>query len=801
MWTAGGRVVGTTLQHYRILDLLGRGGMGEVYLADDTKLGRRVAVKMLPPDVAGDRERRARFTREASVLASLNHPNIVTIHAVESVDRHDFIVMELVDGEPLDRVIARGGLRVEQLLALATEMADALAAAHDQGVIHRDLKPSNVMVTPDGHAKILDFGLARRARNLSDGSTLQETASELTRAGTFLGTVPYMSPEQVQGGPVDARSDVFSFGVVLYEMAVGRPPFPGSTLAEITASILRDSPPPVDAVRADLPQGLARIVRRSVEKDPERRYQSAKEVRNELNDLTKEIAAERVLASARAAPPAGTSRFRVSAKLALGAVSLFALAAVWSVGRPVLERFRDPGRAAESPIRSLAVLPFQAQMSGTEQEYLVEGMHDALVTDLSKISALRVISRTSVLRYRDTTRPIPEIARELGVDAVVEGSVLLAEGRVRVTAQLIRGATDTHVWADSYDRDLENVLRLLSEIAGAIAREIHVVVTREEQDRLVSAPAASPEVQELYLKARFFTSSVQAGDLRKAIDLYRQAIDRDDMFAPAHAGLAQAELLTGFFGSAPLDASMSRAESAARRAFALDPTLAAAHSALGLIKLYYRWDWTATVEFKRALELNPNDVFARHGLADHAAFTGNHDESLRQVELARQSDPLSPLALLPVPAHLEFARHYDEAIRVATEILELFPDNRSARALLGDVLLRTGANERALDAYRRAAEGNATLLEAIERGYRAGGAQGLKRAMADHYAARGGDNLVTVATLYAAAGEPERALDWLDKAIQARRPQVLHVKMHPDFDSLHGNPRYESLLKRIGFPE
>jgi serine/threonine protein kinase len=788
---------GLVLSHYRFVEKLGEGGMGVVWKAVDTALDREVAVKLLPESVATDPDRLSRFRREAKAVAALNHPNIVTIHSVEEADGIPFFTMELVEGESLQGLLAQGELPVKRILELAIPVADALAAAQGKGITHRDIKPANVMVTRDGRVKVLDFGLARLRRDADPG--LLSRADTETLEGVVLGTAPYMSPEQALGKPLDHRSDIFSFGIVLYEMATGTRPFAGETAAAVVSSILRDVPQSVDSLRPGLPQGLGRLIARCLEKEPARRYQSAGDLRNDLEDLTRET-------GSTPSPPAGPrprpGRLRPRLAAAAAAATLLAVSLILAGNRNLLRRFGSSAVTGPA-IQSLAVLPFENLMRDPAQEYVVQGVHDALIADLSKTGALRVISRTSVMRYRDSRKPVPEIARELGVDAVVEGSVLRAEGRLRIIAQLISGRTDQHLWAETYDRDAGNVLGSSSEIAQAIAQQIHLVLTPAVRTRLSSARKAAPEVEETLLRARFLLNQMTRENHETVLELFRRATELDPSFAPSFAGLGGAEFLGGFAGFAPLDDSMGRAEAAARKALELDEQVAQAHSVLGFIRLYYRWDWKgAEGEFRRALELNPNDPSAHHGLADCLLVTGDMNGSVREVELGRQCDPLSQMALAPVVGHLYFARRYDEAIAEAERMLKANPDYAMIRSLFMWALWGRGAYERALEEQRTISGGDVGLAMAMRRGYENGGPRVAMRAAGDFYAGQpaAADPLRT-ASCYASAGEADLAMTWLEKAFQARVPQLMHLKADPTFDSLRADSRFTGLLRRIGFPD
>jgi TolB-like protein len=793
-------MIGRTFSHYRIESELGAGGMGEVYRAHDTTLDRDVALKVLPEEVASDPERLARFEREAKSLAGLNHPNIVTIHEVGEADAVPFLAMELVEGRTLAEIVPKSGLPLDRIFALAIPLADALAAAHDRGIVHRDLKPNNVMVTADGRVKVLDFGLAKLKASPAPEGTTELPPEDITREGSFLGTLPYMAPEQVQGAAVDERSDIFALGAVLYEMATGDRPHRGETFADLASAILRDRPREVDALRPDLPRHLARVIRRCLEKDPERRFQSAKDVRNELQDLARELETEEIVREAT--PPVAPTRRPVRKWLPVAAVAGVILVAAVIVGRNVLVR---GGPESDAPgggqIRSLAVLPFDNLMNDPDQEYFVQGMHEALITDLSKVGALRVISRTSAMRYQDTDKSIPEIARELNVDALIEGSVLRADGQVRITAQLIQGSTDEHLWADSYDRELENVLALLSDVAQAIAREVAVAVTPEQQRRLEAEPAVDPAVQDKLLQARFHVNKFNRSGFGEARELYREVVELDPTVAAGWAGLAGVEFVHGFFGYEPLEEAMPRAEEHATRALELDPDRPWAVALKGSIELFWHWDWEAAEPLLvRAVELGPNNVLVRHSLADYYMVIGDQESSVRQVREGARRDPMALMALIPLVGHLMFAGHYDEAVAEAERAIELYPEVGFLRRVAAYALWFRGSHEEALLKFEEIWGADSELARTMRAGYERGGPSLAMRNAAEYLAARPDPDPLSVARRYAMAGDSDLTFMWLEKAFEVRTPQLLHVAGHPAYDSIRDDPRYRDLLLRMGMP-
>ncbi len=756
---------GARLGPYEILSPLGAGGMGEVYRARDTKLDREIAVKVLPPEMASSAERLQRFQREARTLAALDHPGVVAVYSVEEADGVHFLTMQLVEGQSLDLLIAGGPLRVERLVAIAAAMAEALAAAHEKGIVHRDLKPANVMVTKDGRVKVLDFGLAK-----VDGGGNAPVDSELatdvqTREGIVMGTVPYMSPEQLQSQAMDHRTDIFSLGVILYEMAAGRRPFEGSSSAQLISSILRDTPRPLGEVRGDVPADLERIVRRCLERDPRRRFQSALDVSNELEELHREVQA--------------------------------------SAGRT-----RPSGAAPSSQISALAVLPLSNLSREPEEEFFADGMTDALITDLGKLARLKVISRGSSMLYKGTGKPPGQIASELGVDAVVEGSVYRAGDRVRISARLIQGATDELLWAERYDRKLEDVLTLQDELARAIAREVNAALQAPREATRPAPRKVDPEVYLLDLRGRQAREMRTESGFRAALELFQQCIDRDPTYAPAYVGLAESLSMLANYGIVAPPEVVQRILAAAQKALDLDDSSADAHRVLAFVRWQFEFAWgEAMTEYERALELDPNSVLTNYWFGVYLAIIGSFDRANVLLGRAQELDPLS-LLITAIRGWICFlARRFDDAVPYYRRVLAIDANHYVTLWYLGETLVELGVYDEGIAALEKALAGSGRISRLL--GYlgyaygRAGRTSDARRMLAE-LESRERDRYVPpyfLGLVHCGLGETAAALDRLEQAYTARDTMLRDLRADPQWDRLRSEPRFEALMKRMAYPQ
>jgi serine/threonine protein kinase/tetratricopeptide (TPR) repeat protein len=796
---------GTRLGSYEIVEPIGAGGMGEVYRARDTKLGRDVAVKVLPEELASDRDWLQRFELEARAASALNHPNIITIHDFHlrsgEDDEPDYIVMEYVDGKTLREVLGGDPPPTEKLLRIGTQIAEGLAKAHQAGIVHRDLKPDNLMVTHDGFVKILDFGLAKvKARApTKEPDSQRPTVTRHTSPGTVMGTAGYMSPEQAKGLQADFHSDQFSLGIILYEMASGQRAFREATPGETLAAIIRDQPVPIAQLNPYVPAPVRWIVERCLAKDPEERYASTSDLARELRDVRDHLAE----VPSGPLPPAHLRPRRAAllwlVGLVVGVVSLVAL----NVGG-LRERLTAPGR-----IESIAVLPLTNLSADPEQEYFADGMTEALIADLAKVGSLKVISRTSVMQYKGAQKPLTKIARELGVDAIIEGSALRVGDRVRITAQLIDAATDQHLWAESYDRDLRDVLALQSEVARAIVEEIQVKLTPQEDALLAGGRPVNPDAHEAYLRGRFDMSQITAEGYESAIELFEQALEKDPGYAVAYAAIGESyAMLSSVVDALPHGEAMPKAGQAALKALAIDSTLADAHATLAWIKYSYDWDWLeADKEFKLAIQLNPSSFWAHQGYAFFLSAMGRHDEAIAESRRGQETDPLSLAGVTGTAQILYNARQYDRALRELERALEMDPDFVQTHHLLSIVYDRKGMyaekvveDEKVLTLTGASSE----VVASLGRAYEASGVRGFwewwHRRLTEEARRRYVSDYV-MAGVHTSLGDKDQAFEWLEKAYQTRHGDMVWLKVDPWLDPLRSDPRFQELLERMNFPE
>jgi serine/threonine protein kinase/Flp pilus assembly protein TadD len=787
-------MIGQTLGHYRIFDKIGEGGMGVVYRAHDEQLDRDVAIKILPAGSLGDESARKRFRKEAFALARLNHPNIETVYEFDTQGEVDFLVLECLTGTTLAERIRRGPLTEKEVALLSAQVAEALQEAHERGIVHRDLKPRNIMVTPRGQAKVLDFGLAKFLEPESEVSTTNTLSSTAVAAGTL----PYMSPEQLRTEPADARSDIYAMGAVLYEMVTGKLPFAGKVGSALIEDILHKPVLQPSRLRPDISARLEEIILKCLEKEAANRYQSAKELMVDLRRLVDPT----TLLTAATRDTAG--KYRQHALGFAGLAGLVVIVFAFNIGG---WRQRLLNRANSPHIQSLAVLPLENLSQDPEQDYFADGMTEALITDLSRISALRVISRTSAMQYKSTKKLLPQIAKELNVEGVVEGSVQRSGERVRVTAQLVYAATDTHLWAESYDRDLRDVLALQDDVARSIAHEIRVQVTPQEQVRLTNARPVNPEAHELYLKGRYYWNQRTPDGLKKGLKYFQQAIAEDPGYALSYAGLADSYVLLGDLGVLELKVAASDAKAAAKKALELDDKLAEAHASLGIASLYDHLDWReAEKELKLAIELNPNYASAYQWYGSVLAVIGQPEELLRNARRAVELDPLSRIINSYLGRAYYLTRQYDVAIQQYQKTLEIDKDFPVAHLFLGMAYTQKRRHEEAITEIRKAADlsgQSPTMIAVLGYAYAAAGKRGETLKVLGSLlepAKRKFVSSADIAVIYAGLGERDEALKWLENAYEENSLWAISLKLDPELDGLRADQRFVDLVRRVGLP-
>ncbi len=726
---------------YKILEKLGEGGVGEVYLAEDTVLGRKVALKKLSSGRIADPDSRRRFIREAKAQALLNHPNIATFYEVGETPEEVFIVMEYVEGRALSQLVLDGKLSLSEILDLAIQIAEGLSAAHEAGIVHRDIKPANVLITSRGSAKLTDFGLAKWSE-----------ASGATQTGVRVGTAHYMSPEQVEGKNVDRRADIFSFGALLYELLTSKKPFDGETETAIFYELLNVTPQPLARYARNIPPELERVVQKCLAKDPDLRYQRMDDLLADLRTLGKNIKAGR---------PGG-----------------------------------DVSDGVLAP--SIAVLPFTNMSPEPENEYFSDGLTDEIITNLTKIRALKVISRTSAMRYKKTAKSLRQIAAELSVQYILEGSVRRYGDHLRITAQLVDALQDAHLWAETFRGTVEDLFDIQEKVAQEIASHLRLRLTPMEDRQLKKRYTENTEAYQLYLQGRFQWNKRTVEGFNKAIELFQQALQKDPLFALGYAGLADAYSLLGdtdVYTLHPLEV-FTKAREAVARALELDNSLAEAHTSLANLKRY-DYDWAgAEEEFKKSIELNPNYATTYHWYSSLLSATGRNEEAVTAMERARDLDPIS----LPIQTDLGltyyFARQYDRAIEQYKKALDLDPNFTRAYITLSSALALTGRYDDALAEVQKAMErtGDRGRVAYLGRVYALMGER--RKALEAIEEAK---NLVSphsIALVYAALGEKDKAFEWLNKSLQEGYVELYTLKVDPWLDPLRDDPRFEDLLQK-----
>lgn len=742
-------MIGKEISHYKILAKLGGGGMGVVYKAEDIRLKRLVALKFLPPELTRDSEAKKRFMQEAQAASALEHPNICTIHEIETTaDDQLFMVMTYYDGTTLDNKIAKGSLSVNEAIDISIQILLGLSRAHEAGIIHRDIKPANIMITSRGEVKVLDFGLAKLSGK-----------SRTTRKGRYMGTLAYMSPEQARGETVDHRTDIWSVGVVFYEMITGKIPFDGEYGQAIIYSIINEDPPALESIKPDLPQSIENILKRAMAKDPIKRYNYVEEFMVELVSLQKKI--EKELIDNQQAVKIEPFKFRV------------------------------------------AVLPFANFSPDPEDEYFADGLTEELISTLSKIKEFKVIARTSVMQYKKTTKSAAKIGRELKVGNILESSVRKAGKQVRISSQLINSHTEENIWSQVYDRELKDIFAIQSDIAQSIARALQIQLLNGEKQQVEKKATDNLEAYHLYLKGRYWWNKRNEEGLKKSILFFEKAIDLDPLYALAYTGIADAYIILGNYGVlAPGDA-YSKAEKAAENALKIDDSLAQAHSSLGCVNSLYFWDWSkAEKHFKQAIDLNDKYATTFHWYAiNFLTPRGEFDQALTQIHQAQELDPLSLIINTTVGLVHYFAGEYDQAIQQYRKTLEIDSEFAIAYLFMGWTLEQKQMKKEAIEAVERAIQisGNTTAMQSELASTLANvGEFDKAKAVSEKITQPSSYAMYSLAAYHTALGEQDEALQWLMKAYDNRTYRLIYLKVDPKFTPLYSHHKFKELVNKVG---
>ena len=845
-------MIGETFSHYKIVSKLGEGGMGEVYLAEDTELERNVALKVLPPSMADDPERLERFKREAKAVAALNHPNIVTIYNIEEDGGRRFLVMEHIDGDSLDRIVPPGGLPLARVFDIAEPIADALTAAHERGIVHRDLKPANVMVTTDGRVKVLDFGLAKLAIEAIMPPEDQATqaagpTAALTGEGTVMGTAPYMSPEQLQAHAVDHRTDIFSLGILMYEMVTGQRPFQGDSGIALASSVLKDKPVPLTEMRGELPRHLERVIHRCLEKEPRERYQSALDVYNELKGLRKEVesgsvtvvsgtvpaatplppgsgAVPRPVTAAPVDPSLGVSTGPTSAahpgavpaatssrKSLVGiltAAVVLALLAGWWLGRSKEEPQTTPMTAdrAQAPsaapvgsvtTNSIAVLPFKNLSTDEENEYFAEGLTEELHNVLVRIPELKVAGRTSANAFKDTEEDLRSVGEQLGVATILEGSVRKSGDQVRISTNLVKVEDGFDLWSETYDRTLEDIFVVQDDIASSVAEALKVTLLGGAQ---AAAQDASAEAFNLMLQSRYLLQKQTVEDTYKAMDLLQEAQVISPSYAPvwAELGLGYARLAELSTSPREADDYTLKQSQALDKALELDPNLAIAYSRRGVNDMRRDFDFeSAEASIRRALELEPNNPRVIHNSAMVIGAMGDLDEAIELYRRALEIDPLNLVTYMNLGTVYFAADRLEDAETALKKVIELNPEAPLIRGFLGNVYLVQRRPKAALAEYNQEGfrplhlSGRVLALDAL------GDRSAADEALTEMQAEFGDDAAWSYAQIFAQRGEIDEAFQWLESAYEQKIFGLVGVRDNVWLRPLHSDPRWQPFLAKM----
>ncbi len=822
----------TTFAHYIIISKIGSGGMGEVYLSEDTKLDRQVALKILPSEFAEDSDRMTRFVREAKSASALNHPNIITIHEIGETDGMHFIASEYIEGQTLHTLLQQRSLDLKTTLDIAIQVASALNAAHKAGIIHRDIKPENVMLRPDGLVKILDFGIAKLSARKTD--TFDEEAAtalkqQSTSPGVIIGTANYMSPEQARGKEVSAQSDIFSFGIVLYEMVTGRRAFRGENALDVIGAILHKEPTPLRQLSADVPNEIERIITKTLRKDPEARYQTAGDLLTDLKDAKQELEFKQKLERSitpdsqepktqTIVPPSTDAPREVqsstssleyavtqakSHKLTAGLIALVLVGVISTVS---YFAFVSRG-AGTKQISSIAVMPFVNESRNAEVEYLSDGMTETLIKSLSNLSSLDVKPRSAVFRYKGKDPDLQTIAKELNVQAILNGRVAQRGDQLTLSLELVDVQKNSVLWTEQYERKQSDLVSLQSEIARDVSTKLKAKLSGAEETKVTRSATADPEAYQAYLKGRYYWNRRTAENIKKAIEQFKLATDRDPNYALAFVGLADCYAVSNEYAGTPTSETLPQARRYAERALAIDGQLAEAHATLGIVN-ENSWQWgEGEKEFKRAIELNPNYPTVFHWYSIFLKNMGRNDEAVPIIKRAQELDPLSSVIAVNISRMYQLQNNHAASIENSLKLIELDPNFGPAYEYLALSYLKRGRNAEAIAAAGKAVElSNRSGISLGDLGYvyavagkRTEALDKIKE-LEGKYARKEAIGAY-LAAVYAGLGDKDKAFEWLEKDFQSRNGKLSEVRWSLQYESLRDDPRFKDLLKRMGLPD
>jgi eukaryotic-like serine/threonine-protein kinase len=796
---------GNRFDRYEILSPLGKGGMGEVYLAQDARLRRKVALKLLPREFTLDPGRVRRFELEAQAASALNHPNIITIHEIGEAAGSYFIAMEFIDGRTLRQRMASERMELMEILDVAVQVAGGLTEAHNAGIIHRDIKPENVMVRPDGFIKVLDFGLAKLTESSSSIVETEATTAGLnTATGAVMGTPKYMSPEQVRALDLDARSDIFSFGAVLYEMIAGGSPFQGTTTGEITGAILFQALVPLSRVNASAPAELDRIVSKALEKDRERRYQSVKELLVDLKQLKRRLEVE---AEHGKLPAAITSRELVAAPVAparryrLGAIFVVSVLLVIGLGYWSFSHRLPDGTTFDS----IAVMPFDNLTHDEKIEYLSDGVTDSLINSLSELPNIKVIARSSVFSYKNQTPDLRQVAQRLNVQAVLTGRVLAQDNALDIRVELTDPQHNLHLWGEHYTRKTADIFAVQDEIARQVTDALRVRLSAGQQEQVTKRYTQNADAYRLYLQGRFQSNEGSEENVKRAVSLFDQAIALDPRYALAYAARAETYFGMGDI-SLPMREAKKKVEQDIASALSIDDKLAEARMTRANLEFQYDWDFArAEDDFKRVIALNPNLAEAHHQYSYYLALTGRPMDATVEMKLAQQLDPVNPSIVADMTLPFLMSRQFDQAIAQSRQALDMFPDLFLPHMGLGSALFEKGDRAAGVQELKKAAaiDPNPIVTGLLGNAYAKSGRKDEARQLLDELKKKSTERYVApywIAMIYVGLDEKDEAFAWLEKAYQERSWWLVWIKMEPMLDGLRNDPRFVDLMRRVGFP-